>query len=51
MLDVPLHDRTRWRVDFDGRGLDFVLEVILDRDLHKDLCDTARFFAFLGIRL
>ena len=49
VLDVPLHDRTRWRVDVEGRGVDFVLEVLADGDRRKDLVDNVRFYASLGI--
>ena len=49
VLDVPLHDRTRWRVDVEGRGLDFVLEVLADGDKRKDLVANVRVYAELGI--
>jgi hypothetical protein len=49
VLDVPLHDRTRWRVDVEGRGVDFLLEILVDGDRRKDLVENVRIYASLGI--
>lgn len=49
VVDVALHDRARWRVDVEGRGLDFVLEVLVDGDRQKDLEWNVTFYARLGI--
>ncbi len=49
VLDVPLHERRRWQVDVEGRGVDFVLEVLVDGDKKKDLVDNVEFYASLGI--
>jgi Uma2 family endonuclease len=49
VVDVPLHDRARWRVDVEGRGLDFVLEVVVDGDRHKDTERNVARYAGLGI--
>ena len=49
VLDVPLHDRTRWRVDIEGRGVDFVLEILADGNRRKDMVENVRIYASLGI--
>jgi Uma2 family endonuclease len=49
VLDVEAHDRTRWVVDVEGKGLDFVLEVLVDADPRKDLELNVERYAALGI--
>ena len=49
VLDVPLHHRSRWQVDAEGRGVDFVLEVLVDGDKRKDTVDNVELYASLGI--
>lgn len=49
VVDVALHHRSTWRVDVEHRGLDFVLEVVVDGKVHKDLEHNVVFYAGLGI--
>ncbi|MSP74358.1 MAG: Uma2 family endonuclease, partial [Myxococcales bacterium] len=49
VLDVALHDRSRFVVEAEGRGVDFVLEVLADGDRRKDLVDNVRLYAELRI--
>jgi Uma2 family endonuclease len=49
VLDVEPHDRTRWVVDVEGKGLDFVLEVLVGGDRSKDLELNVERYARLGI--
>ncbi len=50
VLDVPSHDRMRWVVDVEGRGLDFVLEVLVAGRPSKDLEKNVERYARLGIQ-
>lgn len=45
----PETDRRRWVVREEGRGIDFVLEIIVHGDRRKDLVDNVSFYAALGI--
>lgn len=45
----PEADRRRWVVREEGRGIDFVLEIIVHGDRRKDLVDNVTFYAALGI--
>lgn len=45
----PEADRRRWVVREEGRGIDFVLEIIVHGDRRKDLVDNVSFYAALGI--
>ena len=49
VLDVDSHDRTRWVVDVEGKGLDFVLEVLVSGDRSKDLERNGERYSRLGI--
>lgn len=49
VLDVETHPRMKWVVAHEGRGLDFVLEVVLTGELKKDLGRNVDWFARLGI--
>ncbi|CAN5865935.1 hypothetical protein BH11MYX4_BH11MYX4_60320 [soil metagenome] len=49
VLDVDPHDRTRWVVDAEGKGIDFVLEVLVAGDQRKDLELNVERYARLGI--
>jgi Uma2 family endonuclease len=49
VLDVDPHQRHRWVVSHEGRGLDFALEVTLEGDRRKDLEDNVERYARLGI--
>jgi Uma2 family endonuclease len=49
VLDVPTHQRGKWVVDHEGKGLDFVLEVHVGGDRKKDAVDNVAFYAQLGI--
>lgn len=50
VLDVEPHDRTRWVVDVEGKGLDFVLEVLVSGERSKDLGLNVERYSRLGIR-
>jgi len=49
VVDVPAHERDKWVVSAERRGLDFVLEVHLSGDRQKDLERNVERFARLGI--
>lgn len=49
VVDVALHHRATWRVDVEQRGVDYVLEVVVYGDRHKDLERNVAFYAGLGI--
>jgi Uma2 family endonuclease len=49
VLDVPVHERMKWVVSHEGRGLDWVLEVLVSGDRRKDLEENVRKYAALGI--
>lgn len=49
VLDVEDHDRTKWVVTAEGKGLDFVLEVHVGGERRKDLERHPALFARLGI--
>ncbi|MCA9607479.1 MAG: Uma2 family endonuclease [Myxococcales bacterium] len=49
VLDVSTHERERWVVSDEGRGLDFALEVHVSGNARKDLVDNVERFARLGI--
>lgn len=49
VLDVEDVDRDKWMVDFEGRGLDWVLEVHVGGDRKKDAETNVKRYAHLGI--
>ncbi len=49
VLDVEPGRREKWVVSAEGKGLDFVLEVLVSGDRHKDLRDNVELYASLGI--
>lgn len=49
ILDVPDHKRQKWVVSDEGRGLDFVLEIHVRGDKHKDYVTNVERYARLGI--
>ena len=49
VLDVDPHERERWTVSHERRGLDFALEVTVFGDKKKDLETNVTLFARLGI--
>jgi Uma2 family endonuclease len=49
VLDVEPHQRLRWVVSQEGRGLDFALEITLEGDRKKDLEYNVERYARLGI--
>ncbi|MBX3197286.1 MAG: Uma2 family endonuclease [Labilithrix sp.] len=49
VLDVEPHERDRWVVAQEERGLDFAFEVTLGGDAKKDLEENVERFARLGI--
>ncbi len=49
VLDAETRARTRWVVQVEGRGLDFVLEVHVAGNLAKDLTGNVERYARLGI--
>jgi hypothetical protein len=50
VVDVGLHERMRWVVDEEGRGLDLALEIVVAGDRRKDLEGNVERYARLGIR-
>lgn len=48
-FDVEPGPREKWVVSAEGKGLDFVLEVLYAGDRAKDLRDNVAFYARLGI--
>jgi Uma2 family endonuclease len=49
VTDVEPHERTRWVVTTEGKGLDFVLEVHASGDRRKDEVTNVERYARLGI--
>lgn len=49
VLDVPVHERDRWVVDAEGKGLDWVLEIFVSGSRKKDLVGNVERYARLGI--
>jgi Uma2 family endonuclease len=49
VVDAGDHDRDRWNVRAEGRGLDWVLEVHVGRDRKKDADLNVKRYAQLGI--
>ncbi|MBX3275029.1 MAG: Uma2 family endonuclease [Sandaracinaceae bacterium] len=49
VLDVDTHERARWVVSDERRGIDFALEVHVSGDARKDLEENVERFARLGI--
>jgi Uma2 family endonuclease len=49
VFDVPVHDRMKWVVSAEGRGLDWVLEVHVGGDRKKDAELNVTRYARLGI--
>ncbi|MFH0901268.1 MAG: Uma2 family endonuclease [Pseudomonadota bacterium] len=47
--DVDPHDRMKWVVSAEGKGLDFVMEVLVAGDRTKDLVANVDRYARLGI--
>lgn len=47
--DVPVHDRMKWVVSAEGKGLDWVMEVHVGGDRKKDSVDNVARYAALGI--
>lgn len=50
VMDVEPHERMRWAVSAEGRGLDLALEIHVAGDRRKDLERNVERFARLGIR-
>ncbi|MCY1081502.1 Uma2 family endonuclease [Archangium lansingense] len=50
VLGVESHERMRWVVSAEGKGLDFALEIHVAGDRRKDLERNVKRFARLGIR-
>ncbi len=48
-FDVDGHPREKWVVDFEGKGLDWVMEVHVGGDRKKDYVRHPEFYASLGI--
>ena len=49
VFDVPNHERSRWVVSDEGKGLDFILEIHVSGERKKDFERNVRRFAALGI--
>ncbi len=49
VLDVDPHERDRWLVDLEGKGLDFALEIHVSGDRRKDMKKNVERYARLGI--
>ena len=49
VADVPNHSRESWTVSYEGRGLDFVLEIHVKGDRAKDYVRNVERYARLGI--
>lgn len=49
VLDVDPHDRMKWVVSAEGKGLDFALEVHVEGDKAKDHDRNVKLYARLGI--
>ena len=50
VLDVEPHDRMRWVVDAEKRGVDLVIEVLVAGNSRKDLEENVERFARLGVQ-
>ncbi len=50
VVDVATHRRDTWLVGREGRGLDWVLEVLVSGDRRKDLEQNVLRYARLGVR-
>jgi Uma2 family endonuclease len=50
VVDVGMHDRMRWLVSEEGRGIDLALEILVAGDRRKDLERNVERYARLGIR-
>ena len=50
VVDVPTHPRLHWTVTAEGRGLDFVMEILHRGSRAKDLKQNVERYARLGIR-
>ncbi len=48
-MDVETHERDKWVVAHEGKGLNFVLEILLAGGRAKDLDENVERFARLGI--
>lgn len=49
VLDVPLHERSSWMVDLEGKGLDVVIEIHVSGEVRKDFERNVLRYAKLGI--
>lgn len=49
VTDVETHQRMKWVVSAEGKGLDFVMEVLVAGDRRKDLEHNVKRYAALGI--
>jgi Uma2 family endonuclease len=49
VFDVETHQRQRWVVSHEGKGLDVAIEITLEGDRRKDLEDNVARYARLGI--
>ena len=49
VLDVEPYDRDKWVVSAEGKGLDFVVEILVHGDSTKDLTTNVERYARLGI--
>jgi Uma2 family endonuclease len=49
VVDVEPHPRKHWTVSHEGKGLDFVLEILVSGRRRKDLVDNPARYARLGI--
>ncbi|MBS2016455.1 MAG: Uma2 family endonuclease [Deltaproteobacteria bacterium] len=49
VLDVEPHERDRWVVSLEGKGVDLAFEVTLAGDAKKDLEENVARYARLGI--
>jgi hypothetical protein len=49
VLDVETHERHKWMVADEGKGLDLALEVLVSGDRRKDLEQNVERYASLGI--
>jgi Uma2 family endonuclease len=49
VMDVDLHDRDHWTVSLEGKGPDFVLEILYLSNTNEDIPDNMRWYAELGI--
>ena len=50
VADVGMHERMRWLVSEEGRGLDLALEILVKGERRKDLERNVERYARLGIR-